>query len=89
MYSESNSEMFRDEIVRESCKARLALGRLPRNLPVVYLVTQVGIWGTGSDDVGLIQSTKAPGQGVGQACVRSSLSLFVCLKVCDTKVYEP
>jgi len=30
------------------------------NLPVVYLVTQDGIWGTGSDDVGLIQSTKAP-----------------------------
>ena len=24
------------------------------------LVTQVGNWGTGSDDVGLIQSTKAP-----------------------------
>ena len=44
----------------ESCKARLALGRLPGNLPVVYLVTQDGIWGTGSDDVGLIQSTKAP-----------------------------
>jgi len=30
------------------------------NLPVVYFVTQVGNWGTGSDDVGLIQSTKAP-----------------------------
>ena len=35
-------------------------GREPGNLPVVYLVTQDGIWGTGSDDVGLIQSTKAP-----------------------------
>ena len=32
----------------------------PGNLPVVYLVTQVGNWGTGNDDVGLIQSTKAP-----------------------------
>ena len=37
------------------------MGR-PRNLPVAYLVTQVGNWGTGSDDVGLIQSTKAPNQ---------------------------
>ena len=26
----------------------------------MYLVTQVGNWVTGSDDVGLIQSTKAP-----------------------------
>ena len=34
------------------------MGR-PSNLPVVYLVTQVGNWGTGSDDVGLIR-TKAP-----------------------------
>jgi hypothetical protein len=34
--------------------------REPGNLPVVYLVTQDGIWGTGSDDVSLIQSTKAP-----------------------------
>ena len=34
--------------------------RLPGSLPVGYLVTQVGNWGTGSDDVGLIQSTKAP-----------------------------
>ena len=33
---------------------------LPFELPVVYLVTQDGIWGSGSDDVGLIQSTKAP-----------------------------
>ena len=36
------------------------LWREPGNLPVVYLVTQDGIWGTGSDDVGFIQSTKAP-----------------------------
>ena len=34
--------------------------RLPGSLPVAYLVTQVGNWGSGSDDVGLIQSTKAP-----------------------------
>ena len=34
--------------------------REPGNLPVAYLVTQDGIWGSGSDDVGLIQSTKAP-----------------------------
>ena len=33
---------------------------LPGNSPVVYLVTQDGNWGTVSDDVGLIQSTKAP-----------------------------
>ena len=32
----------------------------PGSLPVVYLVTQVGNWGTRSDNVGLIQSTKAP-----------------------------
>ena len=43
-----------------STKTRPALCRLPGNLPVVYLVTQVGNWGTGSDDVGVIQSTKAP-----------------------------
>ena len=36
------------------------LWREPGSLPVVYLVTKNGIWGTGSDDVGLIQSTTAP-----------------------------
>jgi hypothetical protein len=35
-------------------------GGWPGSLPVVYLVTQVGNWGLGNDDVGLIQSTKAP-----------------------------
>ena len=44
----------------ESDKTRLALCRLPGSLPVTYLVIQVGNWSTGSDDVGLIQSTKAP-----------------------------
>ena len=34
--------------------------RLPGSLPVAYPVIQVGNWSTGSDDVGLIQSTKAP-----------------------------
>ena len=43
-----------------SNKTRQALCRWPGSLPVVYLVTQVGNWGTGNDDVGLIQSTKAP-----------------------------
>ena len=33
---------------------------LPGNSFVVYLVIQMGIWSTGSDDVGLTQSTKAP-----------------------------
>ena len=39
---------------------QVTLQNPPGNLPVVYLVTQVGNWGTGNDDVGLIQSTKAP-----------------------------
>ena len=39
---------------------RLAQFGLPGNLPVVDLVTQDEIWGSGNDDVGLIQSTKAP-----------------------------
>ena len=40
--------------------------RLPGNLPVAYLVTQVGNWGSGSDDVGLMNSTKASiEEGVG------------------------
>ena len=43
-----------------SSKTRQALCRWPGNLPVVYFVIQVGNWGTGNDDVGLIQSTKAP-----------------------------
>ena len=34
----------------------------PGSLPVVYLVIQVGNWGTGNDDVGLIQSNKATKQ---------------------------
>ena len=29
----------------------------------IHLVTQVGNWGTGNDDVGLLQSTKAPKPG--------------------------
>ena len=32
----------------------------PENSIVVYLVMQNRVWSTGSDDVGLIQSTKAP-----------------------------
>ena len=52
-----------------SRRAYLSPGRLrqaqrsrggPVRRSVVHLVTQDGIWGSGNDDVGLIQSTKAP-----------------------------
>ena len=47
------------------------MGR-PRNLPVAYPVTQVGNWGTGSDDVGLMKSTKAPCEQGIQICEQRS-----------------
>ena len=47
------------EARRKPKRGERGKARLPGNLPVVYLVTQDTNWGTGSDDVGLIQSTKA------------------------------
>ena len=58
--------------VLDCTQLAVLVGR-PRSLPVAYLVTQVGNWGTGSDDVGLMKSTKAPKhQGLKDSAVLST-----------------
>ena len=55
------------------------MGR-PSSLPVVCLVTQVGNWGTGSDDVGLIQSTQAPLTASHLHCTAGSSRSFTAIR---------
>jgi hypothetical protein len=62
--NESRSYMHQERRKKKAKRGGARLGwwrdREPGSLPVAYLVTQVGNWGSGSDDVGLMQSTKAP-----------------------------
>ena len=56
--NESRSYMHQERRKKKAKRGGARLGwwrdREPGSLPVAYLVTQVGNWGSGSDDVGLI-----------------------------------